>query len=106
MMYLQVSIFVNLAAGLATRQTSAPAPVSQTTCNGKTYTYEQLAGFGQIAGDSRDKFGDTIGGIGSAIAIPRTSWTKRPDGSYTGLLWATPDRGWNTQGIYGKHAKD
>lgn len=98
-MYIKTSLLAGLAAGLATGQTTSPAPVSQTTCNGKTYTYNQLAGFGQIPGDARDKFGDTIGGIGSGIAIPRASWQKLPDGSYTGLLWATPDRGWNTEGM-------
>lgn len=97
-MYIKTSLLAGLAAGLATRQTTSPAPVSQTTCNGKTYTYNQLAGFGQIPDDARDKFGDTIGGIGSGIAIPRASWQKHPEGYYTGLLWTTPDRGWNTEG--------
>ena len=42
------------------------AAVNNTTCNGKSYSYNELAGYGLIPGDSRDKFGDTIGGIGSA----------------------------------------
>ncbi|KAA8564842.1 hypothetical protein EYC84_010613 [Monilinia fructicola] len=72
--------------------------VNQTTCNGNTYTYQELGGYGFIPGDARDKFGDTIGGIGSSIAIDATTWTKLGNGSYTGVLWTLPDRGWNTEG--------
>lgn len=68
--------------------------VNQTTCNGNTYTYQELGGYGFIPGDARDKFGDTIGGIGSSIAIDATTWTKLGNGSYTGVLWTLPDRGW------------
>ena len=69
-MYLATSFLAGLAAaGLASRQATTPA--SSTTCNDKSYVYERLAGYGQIPGDSRDHFGDTIGGIGSAI-VSRT----------------------------------
>ena len=93
-----------LCAGWLTVSTSAPnhklprAPssdyVNQTTCNGQIYTYNQLAGYGFIPSNARDKFGDTIGGIGSSIAIDKSTWRKRRNGSYTGILWALPDRGW------------
>jgi len=68
--------------------------VNQTTCNGKTYTYQELAGVGILSGNATDEFGDTIGGIGSAIALDRNSWMLEHDGSYSGILWALPDRGW------------
>lgn len=68
--------------------------VNSVTCVGRTYTYERLAGYGLIPSDARDKYGDTIGGIGSAIVIDRQSWKKTGDGHYTGVLWALPDRGW------------
>ncbi|KAK4194065.1 esterase-like activity of phytase-domain-containing protein [Triangularia verruculosa] len=79
---------------------SSPAHVFTTTCQGKTYTYNELAGFGSIPSDARDKFGDTIS-IGSSAAI--TNWKKRSTGKnkqtyYTGTLYGLPDRGWNTQG--------
>ncbi|KAF2230238.1 hypothetical protein EV356DRAFT_454334 [Viridothelium virens] len=77
---------------------SASSFVNQTTCSGKTYTYQQLAGYGFIPSDARDKFGDTIGGIGSSIALDRSSWRKTNASSYTGTLWTLPDRGWNTNG--------
>lgn len=67
--------------------------VNQTTCDGRQYTYQQLAGYGFVPSDARDKFGDTIGGIGSSAAIDRKSWKKK-GGSYTGILWGLPDRGW------------
>lgn len=68
--------------------------VNQTTCNGKTYTYQQLAGYGLVASNARDKLGDTLGGYGSAIAIDRSSWKKTSNGTYSGTLYALPDRGW------------
>ncbi|KAH8599311.1 esterase-like activity of phytase-domain-containing protein [Bisporella sp. PMI_857] len=76
----------------------AQAFVNQTTCNGNTYTYEELAGVGILPGNDRDEFGDTLGGIGSALALDRSQWKKLPNGSYTGVVWGLPDRGWNTGG--------
>lgn len=69
--------------------------VNSTTCNGQFYAYTELAGYGFISSNARDKYGDTIGGIGSAIALDQSSWTRSADGlTYQGLLWALPDRGW------------
>ncbi|KAL9130750.1 MAG: hypothetical protein Q9217_001146 [Psora testacea] len=84
-------------AGLDT-QNSSKSVVNQTKCDGKQFTYKQLAGYGFVASDARDKYGDTLGGYGSSIALDRNSWQKTKNGSYTGLLWAIPDRGWNTEG--------
>ncbi|KAI9676548.1 MAG: hypothetical protein M1817_000707 [Caeruleum heppii] len=72
--------------------------VSETTCKGRTYTYRELAGYGFLPANGRDKFGDTLGGIGSAIALDRSSWKKLGEGSYEGTIWTLPDRGWNTEG--------
>ena len=83
------SLFVAAAAVV-----SVAAQVNQTTCNGKQYTYQELAGYGAISGNARDEFGDTIGGIGSAIALDRNQWVKLANGSYTGVIWTLPDRGW------------
>ena len=68
--------------------------VNQTTCNGNTYTYNALAGYGFVPASARDKFGDTLGGYGSSVAIDQSTWKKLANGSYTGTLWAIPDRGW------------
>ena len=81
--------------------TSTRTPVSETTCNSKVYTYEELSGYGFVPSDARDKFGDTIGGFGSAIALDKRSWKKTRKGNqdtYEGILYGLPDRGWNTLG--------
>lgn len=84
----------NLAATARDASATTDA-VNTTTCNGQFYAYTELAGYGYISGNARDKFGDTIGGIGSAIALDQSSWSRSADGqTYTGLLWAMPDRGW------------
>ena len=76
--------------------------VNQTTCDGEQYTYQQLAGYGFVPSNARDKYGDTLGGYGSAIAINRGSWKKLNNGSYTGTLWAVPDRGWYVADVTGQ----
>ncbi|KAL6702783.1 hypothetical protein ACN47E_000967 [Coniothyrium glycines] len=88
-----------LAGPLAARDSTATTPVNVTTCNGQTYVYEELAGYGALPSDTRDKFGDTLGGIGSAIALDKTSVRyHKGTGTYSGTLYGLPDRGWNTQG--------
>ena len=92
---------LSIVAALPNCDTTPSTFVKQTTCAGKTYTYESLAGYGFIPSDARDKFGDTIGGIGSSIAIDRKSWRKsksKKSAQYTGILYTLPDRGWNTEG--------
>jgi hypothetical protein len=88
-----------LAGPVIARDNYAPAQpaVNVTTCNGKTYTYEGLAGYGKLVSNVTDRFGDTIGGFGSAIALDKKSW-KYIKGSYQGVVYGLPDRGWNTQG--------
>lgn len=85
---------LKIATAAALAAAAAAQVVNQTLCNGKNYTYQELAGFGLIPSDARDYYGDTMGGFGSAIALDRSQWVKRSDGSYTGVLWAVPDRGW------------
>lgn len=87
-----------LLAGVATAAPQKRAPVNTTTCNGEIFEYLGLSGYGFTASNSRDKFGDTAGGIGSSAAFQADSWMLHPNGSYTGLLYALPDRGWNTEG--------
>ncbi|KAF2687086.1 hypothetical protein K458DRAFT_415357 [Lentithecium fluviatile CBS 122367] len=88
------------ATPLAARSGGQASAINVTTCNGKTYVYEELAGWGILASDARDKFGDTIGGIGSAIALDKKSWKKKKGDKegYDAILYGLPDRGWNTQG--------
>ncbi|KAK3057880.1 hypothetical protein LTR09_000955 [Extremus antarcticus] len=93
---------VPLALGLLSSVTAAPsvrraAAVNTTTCNGQEYIYEELAGYGFLPSNARDKYGDTLGGLGSSGAMDKASW-KKVGKNYQGLLYALPDRGWNTQG--------
>ena len=102
---IRTAIFSTLAASLAW---ASPHPradaitnttsVNTTTCNGNTYVYQALAGYGFVPSDARDKFGDTAGGFGSSAAFDQRSWRVDSKGVYTGVLYALPDRGWNTEG--------
>lgn len=79
---------------LAVTARAADHVVNQTTCAGTTYKYTGLAGYGFLPSNATDKYGDTLGGIGSSIAIDQSSWHKiAPDG-YAGTVYALPDRGW------------
>ncbi|OQO07717.1 hypothetical protein B0A48_07414 [Cryoendolithus antarcticus] len=89
---------VTAAPSSPSSTTSSTPAVSTTTCNGQTYIYEELAGYGYLPSNARDNRGDTLGGIGSSIAFDKDSWKKLKNGSYTGTMWALPDRGWNTEG--------
>lgn len=77
-----------------TTTTSAAGAVNATTCAAKAYAYHELAGYGLVASGAVDRFGDTLGGLGSAIHMDRAHWTRLENGSYTGTLWSLPDRGW------------
>ncbi len=88
-----VIMLLSVAFLTACAASAAAQVVNQTTCNGQTYVYQELAGYGFVPNDARDKFDTTIGGIGSAIAFDRSTWKKTATG-YTGILYAQPDRGW------------
>ncbi|KAL2018114.1 hypothetical protein VTK56DRAFT_1244 [Thermocarpiscus australiensis] len=82
--------FASLTLGGAHSGPASP-PVA---CNGKTYTYNSLAGFGSLPSDARDQYGDTIS-FGSAMSTK--DW-KKAGGKYKGTMYGLPDRGWNTNG--------
>lgn len=66
--------------------------VFKTTCSGKKFQYDGLAGYGTVPGDFRDKYGDTVS-MGSSMVIE--DWKSRDHGkTYKATLWALPDRGW------------
>lgn len=73
------------------------SPVNTAVCNGKTYVYQELSGYGFVPSDFRDKYGDTVS-LGSSIAIEEKSWKKSGKTQYQGTIWMLPDRGWNTNG--------
>jgi hypothetical protein len=70
-------------------------PVNETTCAGKHYKHNGLAGYGFIPSNARDRFGDTIGGIGSSAALDLKAWRQTGKNTYKGIIWTLPDRGWS-----------
>jgi hypothetical protein len=92
-----VAIITSRPCGATPASTSTPAPVFSTSCRGKPYVYNELAGYGFVPANAVDKYGDTMS-IGSSIAI--TEWSKK-DGVFSGTLYGLPDRGWNTNGTNG-----
>lgn len=99
----RLSPFLSLLALAAVCNAAVVPPssiVSQTTCNGQTYTYEGLAGYGFVPSNFVDKFGDTVS-LGSSVALEKDSWKKKTrkqghgtETYYAGTLWMLPDRGW------------
>jgi hypothetical protein len=76
----------------------AAAAQQSVTFQGSTFVNHGLVGVGRIPSDARDELGDTLGGLGSAMAMEPKSWKQNEDGSYGGTLVMVPDRGWNNQG--------
>lgn len=72
----------------------AREPISETTCSGQRYSYYGLAAYGSVSSSATDRYGDTLGGFGSAISFDQSSWSKAQDDSYNGMIWAMPDHGW------------
>lgn len=82
------------AAAIALPHPNTSTVVNQTTCGGNSYAYTGLEGYGYVPSDALDKYGDTLGGIGSAATIDQASWKRTGPGSYSGIAWCIPDRGW------------
>lgn len=90
--FLVLSLLSFSAYALPTAESVTASAAGQFACAGDTFTYQELAGYGVVSSDFRDKFGDTVS-FGSSIAIERPSWKKNGT-SYEGILWMLPDRGW------------
>ncbi|KAI0969521.1 esterase-like activity of phytase-domain-containing protein [Xylaria arbuscula] len=94
---LLLSTFFAFTSGAAVHSCQTTG-VNKTVCHGNSYVYNGLAGYGLVPSDVVDKFGDTLGGLGSSLHIEKSSWGKLDNGTYTGIIWLLPDRGWNTEG--------
>src|SRR3978361_2068077 len=92
--------WTHVAAGAATILflTGGIASAQSVSFQGKTFVNKGLVGVPRVPSNAVDQFGDTLGGIGSAMAIDLDSWHQNRDGSYGGTLYMLPDKGWNTQG--------
>jgi hypothetical protein len=78
--------------------TCGVASAQSVNFNGHTFVNKGLVGVARVPSNALDQFGDTLGGIGSGMAMDLDSWHKNRDGSYGGTLYMLPDKGWNTQG--------
>lgn len=101
-----VQAAVALAGPLAAR-TAEPSPslAKSVTVAGQTFVNKGLVGFGLIPSNFTESTGNTLGGIGSAIAIKRGSFAQQSDGTFTGTIIAQPDRGFNVDGTIDYQAR-
>ena len=72
-------------------------PVTTVTVNNQTFVNQGLVGVGRMPADLKDKFGETFGSF-SAFTFQPGSWQRNANGSYSGTLFAQPDRGYNVAG--------
>ena len=72
-------------------------PVTTVTVNHQTFGNQGLVGVGRMSADLKDKFGETFGSF-SAFTFQPGSWQRNANGSYSGTLFAQPDRGYNVAG--------
>lgn len=90
------------ASATTTATSSAPSASStgdvagSTTLDGKIFLNHGLVAFGRISASDVDSYGESIGGVGSAIALE--SFSKQRDGSFAGAIRLQPDRGHNQGG--------
>jgi len=62
--------------------------------DGYTFVNQGLVAFGLIPSNAIESTGDTLGGLGSALAIKPGSWVQNGE-KYEGTFVMHPDRGYN-----------
>ncbi|TFK63559.1 hypothetical protein BDN72DRAFT_963852 [Pluteus cervinus] len=83
---------------------AGPAVVNTAKLDGVTYSNKGIAGFGLIPSNFRESTGDTLGGIGSAMAIKLGTY-KSNGTSVSGTFVVHPDRGFNVDGTVDYQAR-
>ncbi|KAG8691620.1 hypothetical protein FRC11_014704 [Ceratobasidium sp. 423] len=83
--------------GGALAVTTDPSLWTTATLGDKTFVNQGLVGFGYIPASARDSYGETLGGLGSAIALQKGTFKAGPNGTFTGRLISQPDRGYNVE---------
>ena len=82
---------------------TSPPPTS-VTVNGRGFVNHGLVAVGRVDATLRDFRGESLSGF-SGMAVDPRAWRRRADGSYSGTLFALPDRGPNDVGtIHGTTA--
>ncbi|CAG7852304.1 Uncharacterized secreted protein ARB_04696 Flags: Precursor [Serendipita indica DSM 11827] len=74
-----------------------PSLCSDTHKGSDTFVNKGLVAFGFIPSDAKDKYGETLGGFGSAMALQRGTFRAKPDGTFEGKMIVLPDRGYNVE---------
>lgn len=69
---------------------------AQVVVNGTAFEVQGLVGVGRMASNLRDEHGETFGSISGLVADTST-WT-RSGNTYSGIFYASPDRGYNVAG--------
>lgn len=69
---------------------------AQVVVNGTAFEVQGLVGVGRMASNLRDEHGETFGSISGLVADTST-WTKSGN-TYSGIFYASPDRGYNVAG--------
>ena len=64
--------------------------------NGGTFTVQELVGVGRLPANLRDQHGETFGSISGLVADAST-WARNGN-TYSGVFYASPDRGYNIAG--------
>jgi hypothetical protein len=78
--------------------TTAPTLSSTVSLGGQNYVNKGLVGVGVFATNVIDGRGDTFGSF-SSFKVDHNTWRKNANGSYSGTLYALPDRGYNVAGL-------
>ncbi len=86
---------IALAVLLAATAGADAAPVT-TVVNDTRLTVKGLVGAGRLPASLRDQYNETFGSISGLYADP-ASW-QRNGNTYSGVFYATPDRGYNVAG--------
>ena len=78
--------------------TTPPGETKSVNFNGASFINKGLVGMGELAIGALDERGDSQGSF-SSFKIDSKTWHRNPDGSYGGVLYTLPDRGYNAKGL-------
>ncbi|MEO6246764.1 MAG: esterase-like activity of phytase family protein, partial [Opitutaceae bacterium] len=70
---------------------------------GTTFVNKGLVGVGRVPASLRDRLGETFGSL-SGLAVDSRTWRRNADSSYSGSLYAQPDRGTTRNGSANNYA--
>lgn len=90
-MHLKIALIASICAAVA-----GTSQAQTLKLNGTTLVVQELAGVGRLAANLRDEHGETFGSISGMVA-DKSTWAKTGN-TYSGIFYASPDRGYNVAG--------